>query len=100
MWREYWHWYGRGFDFVNAFESMPESLHGWFMDMFRCAHDTGAAPVVREILRRDGVYANRDFFCSDKGTSFLSTLAEADPEATLVLIECTFGTWSRDELYV
>lgn len=99
LWREYWHWYGRGFDFVNAFENMPESLHGWFMDMFCYAHDTCAVPVVREILRRNGVYANRDFLCSDKGTSFLSTLAEADPEATLALIECTFGTWSRDELY-
>lgn len=99
LWREYWHWYGRGFDFVNAFENMPESLHGWFMDMFRYAHDTCATPVVREILRRDGVYANRDFLCSDKGTSFLAILAEADPEATLTLIERTFGTWSREELY-
>ncbi|MBX9636787.1 MAG: hypothetical protein K2Q45_04475 [Nitrosomonas sp.] len=99
LWREYWRWYGRGFDFVNAFENMPESLHGWFMDMFRYAHDTNAAIIIREILRRDGIYTNRDFLCSDKGTSFLSTLAEADPEATLALIECTFGTWSRNELY-
>lgn len=99
LWREYWHWYGRGFDFANEFVGMPESLHGWFMDMFRYAHDTSAAPVVRDILRRDGVYANRDFLCSNKGTSFLSTLAEADPEATLALIEYTFGTWSRDELH-
>ena len=98
LWREYWHWYGRGFDFVNLFEDMPESLHGWFMDMFRFAHDTSAAPIVRDILRRDGVYANRDFFCSAKGTSFLSTLAEADPEATISLIEHTLGTWSREEL--
>ncbi len=98
LWREYWHWYGRGFDFANAFAEMPKSLHGWFMDMFRYAHDTSAAPVVRNILRRDGVYANRNFLCSDKGTSFLATLAEADPEATLSLIEHTFGTWSREEL--
>ena len=99
LWREYWRWYGRGFDFVNAFENMPESLHGWFMDMFRYAHDTGATPVVREILRRDGIYADREFLCSNKGTSFLSTLAEADPDSTLALIERTFGTWSREELY-
>ncbi len=99
LWREYWRWYGHGFDFVNAFENMPESLHGWFMDMFRYAHDTGAASVVREILRRDGIYANCEFLCSDKGTSFLSTLAEADPASTLALIERTFGIWSREELY-
>lgn len=78
---------------------MPESLHGWFMDMFRYAHDTCAAPVVREILRWDGIYANREFLCSDKGASFLSTLAEADPSSTLALIERTVGTWSREELY-
>ncbi len=99
LWREYWHWYGRGFDFPQAFVEMPASLHGWFMDMFRFAHGTSAAPVVRDILRRDGVYANRDFLCSDKGTSFLSTLAEADPEATLSLIEQAFGTWSLEELH-
>ena len=99
LWREYWHWYGRGFDFAQAFNEMPGSLHGWFMDMFQFAHGTSAAPVVRDILRRDGVYSSRDFLCSDKGSSFLSTLAEADPEATLALIERTFGTWSREELH-
>lgn len=99
LWREYWHWYGRGFDFALAFEDMPASLHGWFMDMFQFAHGTSAAPVVHDILRRDGVYSSRDFLCSDKGTSFLSTLAEADPDATLALIERTFGTWSREELH-
>lgn len=99
LWREYWRLYGRGFDFVNTFENMPESLRGWFMEMFCFAHETSAAPVVQDILRRDGVYSNRNFLCSDKGTSFLSTLAEADPEATLSLIEHTFGTWSRVELH-
>lgn len=98
LWREYWHWYGRGFDFAKAFVSMPSSLHGWFMDMFRFAHDSGAVPVVREILRPEGIYGNRDFLRSDKGTSFLSSLAEADPGSTLALIEQTFGEWTRDEL--
>jgi len=99
LWREYWRCYGRGFDFAQAFEEMPASLNGWFMDMFRFAHGTSAAPVVRDILRSDGIYASRDFLCSDKGTSFLSTLAEADPEATLSLIEQTFGAWSLEELH-
>lgn len=98
LWREYWHWYGRGFDFSQTFEHMPRTLHGWFMDMFRFAHDTSAAPIVREILRPDGIYSNRSFLSSDKGTTFLSTLAEADPGSTLSLIEQTFGIWTRDEL--
>lgn len=98
LWREYWRWYGHGFDFVGTFGTMPEALHGWFMDMFRFAHGSDAAQVVRDILRLDGVFSNRDFLCSAKGTSFLSTLAEADPEASLTLIERTLGTWSREEL--
>jgi len=99
LWREYWNYYGRGFDFAGVFETMPKSLHGWFMDMFRYAHGTSAAPVVRNILRQDGIYSNREFLASDKGTSFLSTLAEANPEATIALIERTIGTWSHEELY-
>ncbi|MHB9118728.1 MAG: hypothetical protein ACYC2R_10700 [Burkholderiales bacterium] len=98
LWREYWHWYGNGFDFVGTFEAMPESLHGWFMDMFRYAHDSDAARIVRNILRRDGVFSDRNFLCSAKGASFLSTLAEADSDATLDLIEHTIGSWSREEL--
>ncbi|HUW27422.1 MAG TPA: hypothetical protein VMV97_02320 [Sulfuriferula sp.] len=98
LWREYWHWNGNGFDFVSTFEAMPESLHGWFMDMFRYAHGSDAAQIVRNILRRNGVFSDHNFLCSAKGTSFLSTLAEADPDATLDLIEYTIGSWSREEL--
>jgi hypothetical protein len=98
LWREYWRWYGHGFDFAGTFNAMPEALHGWFMEMFRYAHDSDAALAVRDILRRDGVFSHRDFLCSAKGSSFLSTLAEADPGATLMLIEHTLGNWSREDL--
>lgn len=98
LWREYWYWHGRGFNLAQEFLSMPSTLHGWFMDMFRFAHGTSAAPIVREILRPDGIYGSQDFLCSDMGTAFLSTLAEADPEATIALVEQTIGKWTPDEL--
>ncbi|MHB1090742.1 MAG: hypothetical protein ACYC0U_06750 [Ilumatobacteraceae bacterium] len=100
LWREYWRWYGPGFNLVATIEVMPESLQIWFMNMFRYAHESDAAQIVRGILRPDGVFTNHDFLSSAKGTSFLSTLAEADPESVLTLIEHTFGTWSREELLV
>ncbi|NTV12483.1 MAG: hypothetical protein HGA96_00890 [Desulfobulbaceae bacterium] len=98
MWREYWRWHGRGFDFVGIFNEMPTSLHGWFMDMFRYAHDSEAIQIVGDILRPDGIFSDRAFLCSEKGSSFLSSLAEADPAATLQLLSCTIGTWSQEDL--
>jgi len=35
---------------------------------------------------------------SQAGTRFLKCLAEAEPSATLGVIERTFGTWSQEEL--
>lgn len=77
---------------------MPETLHGWFMDMFRYGHDSDAAQIVRDILRLDGIFSNREVLCSAKGSSFLSTLAEADPAGALALIEHTIGQWSPEEI--
>lgn len=98
LWREFWRWHGRGFDFTTTFTEMPESLHGWFMEMFRYAHGSEASKIVGNILRSDGIFSDRTFLCSEKGTSLLSSLAEADPTATLRLLGCTLGTWSHEEL--
>jgi len=98
LWREFWFWHGRGFDFPGTFESMPKTLHGWFMNMFCYAHDSDASKVVEHILEPNGIFSDRSFLCSAKGTSFLSTLAEADSTTVMNLIERTFGTWSQEEL--
>ncbi|MFH1019332.1 MAG: hypothetical protein V1782_01790 [Pseudomonadota bacterium] len=97
LWREFWRWHGRGFDFVATFNDMPESLHGWFMEMFRYAHDSEATRIIGNILSPDGIFSDRAFLCSDKGTSLLSSLAESDPGAVLKLLEQTIGTWSQEE---
>ncbi|MDR7151700.1 hypothetical protein J2W49_003676 [Hydrogenophaga palleronii] len=98
LWKQFWTRYGRGFDFVSTFETMPESLHAWFLNKFRFAGDKEAAFVVEEILKPDGVFSRRDMLTSATGSRFLSTLAEANPAAVLRLLENTIGKWSDAEL--
>jgi len=98
LWREFWHWHGRGFDFVAIINEMPETLHGWFMEMFRYAHDSAAIRIIQDILRPDSIFSDRAFLGSAKGASLLDALAEADPDAALKLLESTLGTWSPEEL--
>lgn len=87
LWQAFWKLYGRGFDFAETYQAMPKSLHGWFSSMFKYADGSGADSVVRNILAVDGMYADHKFFTSDKGASLLAILAEADPQATVMLID-------------
>ncbi|RDI10114.1 hypothetical protein [Comamonas sp. AG1104] len=98
LWKQFWTRYGRGFDFVATFESMPASLHAWFLNKFRFAGGKDTAFVVDEILRPDGVFSSRDMLTSSAGSRFLSTLAEANSAAVLRLLEDTIGKWSDSEL--
>ena len=98
LWKQYWESYGRGFDFPSVFASMPESLHVWFMSMFKFADETATNGVVGEILRHDGIFADKAILKSEKGSRFLSTLAEANTPAVLMLLEETVGKWSDKEL--
>ena len=98
LWREFWRCHGLGFDFVATFTEMPETLHGWFMEMFRYAHDSKARRIIKDILRPDGIFSYRDFLGSEKGASLLDALAEADPDGVLNLLERTLGMWSPEEL--
>jgi hypothetical protein len=98
LWKQFWTRYGRGFDFVSTFETMPPSLHAWFLNKFRFAGGKDTAFVVEEILNPDGVFSSRDMLTSATGSRFLSTLAEANPAAVLRLLENTIGKWSDTEL--
>lgn len=98
LWKQFWERYGRGFDFVQIFSTMPKSLHAWFLNMFRFAGDTATAPVVAAILKQDGIFSDRDVLTSANGSRFLSTLAEANPSSVLRLLESTLGTWTGQEL--
>jgi len=98
LWKQFWKNYGRGFDFVRTFNAMPESLHAWFMGMFKFAGDAATAHVIDDILKTDGIFADHATLTSDKGSRFLSTLAEANPAAVLELLEATIGQWTDQEL--
>lgn len=98
LWKQFWIRYGRGFDFVSTFETMPRSLHAWFLNKFRFADGKDTAFVVEEILKPEGVFSSRDVLISSTGSRFLSTLAEANPAAVLRLLEDTIGKWTDAEL--
>lgn len=99
LWKQFWVRYGRGFDFVAIFNSMPPSLHAWFLNKFRFAEGKDAAFVIEDILKPDGVFSNRDMLTSLTGSKFLSTLAEANPAAVMRLLEQSIGKWSDTELF-
>jgi hypothetical protein len=100
LWLDFWEHYGRGFDFKNFIERMPESLNKWFMELFIYAHGSAVArDLVKSVLSvEEGPFSNQEFLTSEAGTSFLSVLAEADPHATLSLLNSTFGTWTHEQL--
>jgi hypothetical protein len=98
LWKQFWTRYGRGFDFVATFASMPPTLHTWFLNKFRFASGNDTAFVIEEILKPDGVFSNHDMLTSSTGSRFLSTLAEANSAAVLRLLGNTIGKWSDSEL--
>ncbi len=98
LWKQFWVCYGRRFDFTQTFSDMPESLHTWFLNMFKFAGDAATAHVIDDILRPDGIFSQRVALTSAKGSRFLSILAEANPAAVLRLLEATIGKWTDQEL--
>ena len=98
LWKQYWESYGRGFNFSAVFASMPESLHAWFMSMFKFAGDSATSGVISDILKHDGIFADKSILMSAKGSHFLSTLAEANAPAVLKLLEKTIGEWPDEDL--
>ena len=98
LWKQFWERYGRGFDFARTFSSMPESLHVWFMNMFKYAGGANTAHVIEDILKFKGIFYQNEVLTSDKGGQFLSILAEANPAEVLRLLEATIGKWTNEEL--
>jgi len=98
LWKQFWERYGRGFDFTQTFDKMPESLHAWFMNMFKFAEGAATAHIIDDILRPEGIFSKREALMSRKGSQFLSILAEANPSAVLRIMELTIGRWTDQEL--
>ncbi len=98
LWKQFWECYGRGFDFTRTFSSMPESLHTWFMNMFKYAGAAKTAHVIDDILNLKGIFSQNEVLTSEKGSQFFSILAEASPASVLRLLEATIGKWTNAEL--
>jgi hypothetical protein len=99
LWLDYWKHYGRGFDFNLFIGSLPKGLLRWFTNMFIYAHANPFTQlVVKNILSPGGPYDVEEFAVSERGTSFLSILAEADSKATLRCIERIYGSWPKERL--
>lgn len=98
LWKQFWMCYGREFDFTPTFSNMPESLHTWFMSMFKYAAEADTAHVIDDILSTQGIFSQSKVLVSRKGSKFLSILAEANPAAVLRFLEATIGNWTNQEL--
>ena len=100
LWVDFWKNHGHGFQFQTFMEEIPTGMKRWFLQLFIYAH--GAPPaqhVVKDILSTTGPFSGHDFLVSETGLRFLNYLSEADPSATLALLERTVKTWSHEQLY-
>ncbi|MCY4131722.1 MAG: XRE family transcriptional regulator [Nitrospira sp.] len=100
LWVDFWKNYGHGFPFQAFMERIPPGMKRWFLQLFIYAHGSPPAQiVVKDILSTTGPFSDHDFLVSETGLRFLNYLSEADPSATLTLLERTVKTWSHEQLY-
>jgi len=95
LWKEWWENYGQTAILASMMSDMPVALRKWFLNMFIYANGVDSAQqAVREVLSlENGPFADKGFLMSESGTRFLNTLAEADPAATIELLQKTVGQW-------
>ena len=100
LWVDFWKNCVHGFPFQAFVEQIPPGMERWFFQLFIYAHGTSTAQeVVKDILSTTGPFSDHDFLLSETGLQFLNYLSEADPSATLALLERTIKTWLHAELY-
>lgn len=88
LWREWWQNFGASANIRELLDTMPESLHRWFMHSFVYAQDVRhALSVVRALLDPDnGLFIDKAMIMSDVGAGFIFVLAQAAPAETLILL--------------
>ena len=100
LWVQFWVNHGHGFQFQNFMERIPSSIKQWFLQLFIYTQEAEQAQlVVKDILSPTGPFTDQKFLKSEPGMRFLNYLAEADPPATLALLERTITKWSHEELH-
>ena len=100
LWVDFWKNHGHGFPFQAFMERIPLGMKHWFLQLFIYAHEAPPAQnLVKDILSTTGPFSDHNFLVSETGLQFLNYLSEADPSATLALLERTIKTWLHAELY-
>lgn len=100
LWKQWWDIHGNSADLGALMDEMPETLRGWFLDMLIYSNGSPSAQAaIKEVLgAEDGPFTTKQFVGSKSGSHFLSVMAEADPAATISVLERTVGQWPREEL--
>jgi hypothetical protein len=57
-----------------------------------------AISVVKRLLGEEGPFLHNDYLQTKAGSHFFFALAQASPEAALVCLKRTIGTWSEEQL--
>lgn len=88
LWREWWQNFGASANIRELLDTMPKSLHRWFMHSFVYAQDVRhALSVVKALLDpNNGLFVDKAVMTSDVGAGFISVLAQAAPTETLILL--------------
>lgn len=99
LWTEWWEVHGVAFDIRRFSAGLPESLLGWFHEMFRYAAESQVAQrIVNELLDERGVFQTGGYLEDPRGARYFLGLSEANPEAALRCVKNTIGTWSTERL--
>lgn len=100
LWKQWWQIHGASVDLAALMDEMPETLRKWFLDLMIYSNGVPSAQAaIKDVLgAEDGPFTSREFVATKSGSRFLGVMAEADPVATLTVLQRTVGTASRTEL--
>jgi hypothetical protein len=100
LWKQWWQIHGSSVDLAALIDEMPETLRKWFLDMMIYSNGVPSAQAaIKDVLgANDGPFTSRGFVATKSGSQFLRVMAEADPAATLAVLQRTVGTAKRMEL--
>ncbi|MGJ7504103.1 hypothetical protein ACSFBF_27360 [Variovorax sp. ZT5P49] len=100
LWKQWWQIHGSRVDLAALMDEMPETLRKWFLDMMIYSNGVPSAQAaIKEVLSaKDGPFTSMEFVATNSGSRFLTVMAEADPAATLAVLQRTVGAASRAEV--
>lgn len=100
LWKQWWDIHGPSANLSALMDEMPDTLRRWFLDMLIYSNGSPSAQTaIKEVLTaEDGPFTSNEFVASHSGSHFLNVMAEADPAATLKVLERTLGKWPRVDL--